>query len=988
MAGVWLADSYIDYAWHADDHPGQSFLDVAFLHVDSEELQDRGMTVAAIAVFGLVAAVLARRLEKAEARMEFLNRVLRGIRNVNQLLTRERDLQTVLQQSTIILTETHGCTSAWVMALNDVGDVYASASAGVGESFDDLVKAVREGRPPACWQQALDGPVVRYIENRETECNACIMARHHAGCGAVNVRLEYDGRTYGLLGMAVPPHMWGDEEADGLLRELAGDLAFAIRNLEAERERAENERLIHEQRQTLAAIYNASADLVAMKDASLWYRSANDAFCRFVGRKEADVLGKGDFDVFGPAEAEAARYADRCSLEGGLVDERDMEFRGLSGRRWFHVVRVPMHDADGRITGILVSMRDISARRLAEEEVRQVARFPEEDPSPVLRLGPDGAIRYANRAAAPLLAAWNAHEGEPLPEPWIGHVRVALESGQVQRVDAPCGEKVFALSLVPVPQTDYLNVYAMDVTERVRMEARAEELARFPGENPNPVLRIGPDGVIRYANRAAAPLLEAWNCQEGGVLPKEWLDRARSVLRTGKTERLDAVCGERTFSVTLVPISGTDYLNMYARDVTDLLQAEAQLRQSQKMEAVGRLAGGIAHDFNNQLTVIQGYAGLLLQDLPQDSPLRESVACIHAAALNSARLTSELLTFSRKQLLQPRTVGVNEVVRDMVDPLSRMIGEDIHLVLIPGEELPCVEVDPVFLQQAVMNLVINARDAMPMGGRLTIETAITDLTEEYVVRHPGSRDGRHVVLSVSDNGVGMPPEVLAKIFDPFFTTKPSGKGTGLGLAMVYGFVKQCHGSVYAYSEPGKGTAIKIYLPAVTGDAELPAVPPEALAETGGATIMVVEDDEAVRDFVVRVLREYKYEVLDAAGPSDAVELAHDHGGRIDLLLTDVVMPGRNGPEMAKDVRALHPETAVMYCSGYAENAIVHHGFVDRGARLLTKPFTARALLMMVRQALTEGRRDAEAVGPDGAPADDPPADPPAGDPPAGDPPQP
>jgi hypothetical protein len=389
------------------------------------------------------------------------------------------------------------------------------------------------------------------------------------------------------------------------------------------------------------------------------------------------------------------------------------------------------------------------------------------------------------------------------------------------------------------------------------------------------------------------------------------------------------------------------------RDATERRSLEEQVIRAQKMEAVGRLAGGVAHDFNNILTAITGYTDLLLADLPADDPRRLDVDEIHHAAQRAAALTQQLLAFSRRQVLQPRVVDLNALVLDVESLLRRLIGEDLTLAAALDPEVGHVRGDPGQLQQVIMNLAVNARDAMPGGGRLTIESRNVELDEAYAAQHRDVTPGRYVLLAVSDTGTGMSEETQSHLFEPFFTTKEMGKGTGLGLATVYGIVRQSGGHVWVYSELGHGTTFKIYLPRVDEPAEPLATRARAAPESlrGTETILLVEDEAAVRAVTRQLLQRNGYTVLEA--PQGAAALALLEGGpvRLDLLLTDVVMPGMSGRELADQLTSRCPGLRVVYMSGYTDDAIVRHGMLEPGLEYLQKPFRPDGLLMKVREVL-------------------------------------
>jgi PAS domain S-box-containing protein len=386
-------------------------------------------------------------------------------------------------------------------------------------------------------------------------------------------------------------------------------------------------------------------------------------------------------------------------------------------------------------------------------------------------------------------------------------------------------------------------------------------------------------------------------------------------------------------------------------DVTGRRHLEEQLRQAQKMEAVGMLAGGVAHDFNNLLTIITGYSQLVLNNLPSTDSNRHSLEQIMKAGERAAALTRQLLAFSRRQVLQPKVLDLNNLVKSLTTMLQRLIGEDIELQLVLDSDLGRVSADPGQLEQVLMNLVVNARDAMPKGGTLSIETANIELDEHYTSRHLAAKPGPHVLLAVSDNGHGMDENTRARLFEPFFTTKTANKGTGLGLSTVFGIVKQSGGSVEVYSEPARGTSVKVYLPRV--DQPVPADPEESKkkASPGTETILLVEDDEMVRNLVRETLEREGYKLMDAADPIEARRIADTYRGDIQLMITDVVMPKVSGRELAQQLAGRRPSMKVLYMSGYTDNAIVNSGLLAREVAFLQKPFTPAALANKVREVL-------------------------------------
>jgi len=391
-------------------------------------------------------------------------------------------------------------------------------------------------------------------------------------------------------------------------------------------------------------------------------------------------------------------------------------------------------------------------------------------------------------------------------------------------------------------------------------------------------------------------------------------------------------------------------------DITERRALEARVRQANKMDAVGQLASGIAHDFNNLLSVILSYGELLTADLKEGDPMRDELEEIRAAGLRAAALTKQLLAFSRQQPLAPRIVNLGEVIAGMEKMLRRLIGEDIVLTAIVGHTGQ-IMVDSGQMEQVIMNLVVNARDALPQGGHLTIETGDVVLDDAYAREHAEVTPGPHVMLAVSDTGVGMDTVTQARIFEPFFTTKEAGKGTGLGLATVFGIVRQSGGTIWLYSEPGVGTTFKVYFPRAEGLqlARAPSAPPDVRSLRGTETILLVEDEEQVRVLVAAILRRYGYHVLDAQSGGDAFLLCEQHGATIHLLLTDVVMPRMSGRQLAERLLVVRPEMKVVYMSGYTNDAVVRHGILNSTIAFVQKPITPEALVRKVRDTLDSVR---------------------------------
>jgi len=519
--------------------------------------------------------------------------------------------------------------------------------------------------------------------------------------------------------------------------------------------------------------------------------------------------------------------------------------------------------------------------------------------------------------------------------------------------------------------THFLGVQE-EITERKRMEQQLrerEEYFRSLIEQAQDIIAVvDAEGAIRYASPSVALL---------GYAPEELIGRAmfdlvhpddaETTLRvfaegvaTGEGGRLLEVrFRHKDGTYRILEAIGRYLVNdplvngvvINAREVTERKSLERQLLQAQKMEAVGRLAGGVAHDFNNLLTAIMGYTGLLLDGLPTLSPLRPDLEEIRKAADRAAGLTRQLLAFGRKQVLEMRVLDLNELVADMDKLLRRLIGEDIDVVTNLDSALGAVRADAAQLEQVVVNLAVNARDAMPHGGRLMIETRNAELDDSYAREHAPVQPGRYVMLALSDTGAGMSAETMSHVFEPFFTTKEAGKGTGLGLSTVYGIVKQSGGYVWCYSEPGHGTTFKVYLPRVDEPIDRLRVRAAAGPTHGSETILLVEDESELRALTRRVLEKHGYTVLDADTAGAGMALERDHTGPIHLLLADVVLPGASGRMLADELLTRRAELKVLFMSGYTEDAIVHRGVLAANTAFIQKPFSAEGLAAKVREVL-------------------------------------
>ena len=642
-------------------------------------------------------------------------------------------------------------------------------------------------------------------------------------------------------------------------------------------------------------------------------------------------------------ETTLGRTLQRCTQ--AAVDRLDLSFAGIWTLRY----------GNARLR-----LKALSGREVAPTWAEQVVPLGK---YPIGRIAAEGAPYYRGPA-----------DGDPeKPQP-----PGADPEGPVMFVGQPLvvEERVVGVLAVlgrrPLSPADLDAVasltgqIALGIGRHWSQEALEESEARFRSliEASFDGVFVSTDGIVREVNSGMARML-GWPQEEmigrpvTDFVADESLEEVRRRVGQNVEGRYDVVLRHRDGRKLMLEATARTVLNRgrptrvtALRDVTEKRQLEEQFRQAQKMEAVGRLAGGVAHDFNNLLTVITGYTGMLLDDLTPDHPHRADLEQVSQAATAAAGLTRQLLAFSRRQVIAPRLLTIEQVVTNAEKLLRRLIGEDVQLMTVLSASPATVRIDPGQLEQVIMNLSVNARDAMPSGGKLTIETGWVELDEPYAQAHFPATPGRYAMLAVTDTGVGMDAATRARIFEPFFTTKEAGKGTGLGLATVYGIVKQNGGFIWVYSEPGRGTTFKIYLPRLDEQAqELPPRAPQAPRLEGRETVLLVEDAPPLRAAARLILSRRGYTVLEAGSAEEALDIAARHTGRIHLLLTDVVMPGLSGPQLAEKFRAVSPSSQVLYMSGYTDDSIVRHGVLASDVAYLQKPFSPETLLLKIREVL-------------------------------------
>jgi len=636
-------------------------------------------------------------------------------------------------------------------------------------------------------------------------------------------------------------------------------------------------------------------------------------------------------------------------------------------------------------------VREISAaKRMEQAFVRSTQAVIQASPLPIVALSPHGRVTLWNQAAERVFG-WRAEEvlGQPCPlasaemqaeflsirqTALEGHSYTGLEVRRVKKNGEPIDVSICTAPLLDgAGRATGVMAVIEDVTERKLAEMEHARLVTAVEQATEAIFITDLDGTVQYVNPAferitgyrreealgQPPTMLKSDSQDSGPYQNLWDTIARGEVWKGRLvkQRKDGTPYQVESVISPVRDQAGQITNYVAvnRDISQEVALETQFLQSQKMEAIGRLAGGVAHDFNNLLTAIMGYSHLLLRKIGEQDALRGDIVEINKAAEKASSLTRQLLAFSRRQVLQPKVLNLNYVVTDISKMLERLIGEDIELKTQLQSELGSVNADPGQIEQVVLNLAINARDAMVHGGKLNIETANVDLDESYARSHVSVKPGPYVMVSISDNGYGMDGKTQSHIFEPFFTTKGVGKGTGLGLSTVYGIVKQSNGYIWVYSEPGLGTTFKIYLPRIdeVGQPYRKSTQSESIVLGGTETVLLVEDEQAVRDLIRDILMTHGYTVLEGANGVEGLELAKRYPSGIDLMVSDVVMPQMSGRELALHLKNVRPAMKVLYISGYTDKAILSNGGLTPHSAFLQKPFTIDVLMRKVRDVLDD-----------------------------------
>ncbi|MFH1070276.1 MAG: PAS domain S-box protein [Candidatus Glassbacteria bacterium] len=1166
-------------------------------------------------------AKLEQKVVERTQKIRQLNSIILAVRNVNQLISREKNLTRLIQGACDNLISTKSFSSAWIILKDKSGKLTGASDSGSSKTFIRRLKQLKAGEIPACFEKVLSDEEVVCLKDGQSNCENCAFGPICADKVLISVRLEHGNNTYGLLTVALEEEVIPEKEGIGLLKEVGGDIAFALNSIEleekrkhlqekvnesekryralfenmldgfaycrmifddqggpldfvylsvnsaferltglknvvgkqvtevipriresnpelfeiygrvattgkperfeidfkplaiwlsiavygagkgyfvavfdniTERKRAE-EALEHSEKMLRAIFEGARDGILGMDAQSRRFVVANETICRMLGYSRDEIMKLGADDIHPPEDLSRVMglierqirgeialspdlpvkrkdgsifYADvnatpielsgrpcligifRDITERRLLDEKLKEseaaFRELYddapvgyhelnnegimvrvnqteakllgysveeliGRSFLEIVAQqererargtlraklsgtmklkPMErkyvrkdgtvldvliddrlivDGQGRITGIRTTLQDISELKKAEEQIKQLAKFPAENPDPVLRADKEGRIIYANKSSEPLLNTWGCAESDLLPLEIRRLCLEALKTGMNQTAEPKCAERDFLFLFAPIIESGYVNLYGREITKLRQAEEGRRLLETAIEQAAEYILITDTEGAIQYVNPAFEKIT--------GFKREEAIGGNPRILKSGLQDEAfyrdlwETIKGGRTWQghITNKKKDGTLYteeaaispvrnpagqiVNFVAvkRDVTQELNLENQLRHAQKMESIGQLAGGVAHDFNNILTTIMGYSSSMKKAPELSEKIRKRVEEIEKASQRGAELTKQLLTFSRKQTPRLETINLNEVINGSLGFLKRTLPPTITIESKLSPDLGLVNADSGQMQQILMNLCVNSRDAMPGGGKIRIETENIQINAEYIQNHFYAKPGPFVLLTFTDTGEGIKKELLSRIFEPFFTTKSVGKGTGLGLSIVYGIVKTHGGFINVYSEEGKGTTFKIYLPQTTGRVKAKSEA-EPVIKGGNETVLIVEDEDMILNLVFSLLGELGYKCYTAANGLEGLKVYQEKGSEIDLVILDIVMPKMNGPELFVEIRKINPEAKVIMSSGFSlEN---EDDLLAQGVKVfIPKPYQIKVLARAVREVL-------------------------------------
>ncbi|MDD3580957.1 MAG: PAS domain S-box protein [Desulfobacca sp.] len=938
--------------------------------------------------------------QHTEKRIEHLNAVLRAVRNVNQLITQEKDRDRLIQRACDNLIETRGYFNAWIALFDESGRLVQAAESGLGDNFQALVEHLQRGELTKCARQALAQSAVVITVDPPSACEDCPLACQYQGRGAITGQLAYGGKTYGLLSVSIPAEMATDPEELELFEEVAGDLGFALHSIELREERQRAE----EARQKSELSYR----LLVKNIPAMVFKGYSDWSVDLVDDRTEVMTGyvKAEFDSRRLKWSDLVLAEDRPAAKDIFVKAlksdgdyvREYRIRKKDGDIiWIQERSQIICRPDGRIDYISGVFFDITEQKQWQEDLKASELFLQE----VFDAIQDGITvrdcylnitkvnrwveeKYPNQMPLVGKKCYAAFQQRQSPCPWCPALPT-MQTGQVhtQVIPYPSLENCqgwFELSAFPLKNAQGEVIGIIEHVKDITARKLAEEALKASEAQMRHIIEASPIGIrmaqhekLVYANPAFIKMLGYNSAAEilGQPVSSLVIPEQRELVRE---RHLDRIAGREAPSnyeitglrksgepfdaavwLTIIDYQGAPATLGFVVDLSAEKTLRTQLQQAQKMEAVGTLASGIAHDFNNVLQAIQGGVEMLLLDSNTNQQGHAGLKEIERAAQRGATLIQQLLTYSRRVESKPSPINLNHTVERVKGLLDRTIPRMIDIELQLAADLQTINADANQIEQVLLNLGVNARDAMPEGGRLILATENVTLDEQFCQTHLGCRPGNYVLLSVTDTGCGMTPEILGRIFEPFFTTKGVGQGTGLGLPMVYGIVKSHEGYIWCDSAPGLGTIFKIYLPALPETGQVLEIPEKAAAppQAGTEKILVVDDYEILRDLNQRMLGRFGYQVITAGSGEAALEIYRHQPQSIDLVILDLSMPGMGGKKCLEELFRLNPQARVLITSGLADATVAEQA-LQAGARgFIGKPYNLKKLLKKVREVLDQ-----------------------------------